>query len=201
MRPNVKQKQPVVQAAINNALSGGGTGGTTDYTDLENKPSINSVTLTGNKTSYDLGIDEVPNVNNTDDNKFLKAIYDTEKQKGDYYWDTINQLPTIGQADNNKLLKANFNSGNPQAEWTTVNTVPTYDLQTDSDKVLAVNPFDGPTWTEVANLLNGATIGNNYIEFGNGQRLYVSSTEPSAYPPDDTIPNGALGIGWEPTNP
>lgn len=34
----------------------GGSGGTTDYTDLENKPSINDVTLSGNKTSSDLGI-------------------------------------------------------------------------------------------------------------------------------------------------
>lgn len=36
--------------------SGGGSGGTTDYTDLTNKPSINSVTLSGNKTSSDLGL-------------------------------------------------------------------------------------------------------------------------------------------------
>lgn len=35
---------------------GGGGGGTTDYTDLDNKPSINNVTLSGNKTSADLGL-------------------------------------------------------------------------------------------------------------------------------------------------
>ena len=34
-----------------------GTGGTTNYSDLTNKPQINGVTLTGNKTSSDLGID------------------------------------------------------------------------------------------------------------------------------------------------
>ena len=33
-----------------------GTTGTTDYTQLENKPQINSVELTGNKTLNDLGI-------------------------------------------------------------------------------------------------------------------------------------------------
>lgn len=33
-----------------------GTGGTSDYTNLTNKPSINSVTLTGNKTASDLGL-------------------------------------------------------------------------------------------------------------------------------------------------
>jgi hypothetical protein len=35
------------------------TSGTTDYTSLSNKPSINSVTLSGNKTSADLGIPEI----------------------------------------------------------------------------------------------------------------------------------------------
>lgn len=34
----------------------GGGGGTSDYTNLENKPQINGVTLVGNKTTADLGI-------------------------------------------------------------------------------------------------------------------------------------------------
>ena len=38
------------------AASGGGIGGTTDYTALSNKPKINGVELTGDKTSEDLGI-------------------------------------------------------------------------------------------------------------------------------------------------
>lgn len=48
---------------------GGGGGGTSDYTDLTNKPQINGVTLTGNKSTSDLGINaagvglgNVPNV-------------------------------------------------------------------------------------------------------------------------------------------
>ena len=36
--------------------TGGGSGGTSDYTDLENKPQINSNTLSGNKTSAQLGL-------------------------------------------------------------------------------------------------------------------------------------------------
>ena len=36
--------------------SGGSSSGTTNYNDLTNKPSINGITLTGNKTSVDLGI-------------------------------------------------------------------------------------------------------------------------------------------------
>ena len=54
-------------------LGGSGGGGTTDYTALTNKPQINSVELTGNKTSVDLGLQpagdyalssEIPNVTN-----------------------------------------------------------------------------------------------------------------------------------------
>ena len=39
-----------------NANESGGGGGTSDYTDLTNKPSIESVTLSGNKTAADLGL-------------------------------------------------------------------------------------------------------------------------------------------------
>ena len=39
---------------------GGGGGGTSDYSDLSNKPSINGVTLVGNKTTGDLGITSTP---------------------------------------------------------------------------------------------------------------------------------------------
>ena len=61
------------------ALEVGGTkyavpsGGTSNYNDLTNKPSINGVTLSGNKTTSDLGIDKtavglgnVPNVSTND---------------------------------------------------------------------------------------------------------------------------------------
>lgn len=42
-------------ATINDGEDGGG-GGTSDYADLINKPSINSVVLNGNKTTSDLGL-------------------------------------------------------------------------------------------------------------------------------------------------
>jgi hypothetical protein len=38
------------------SATGGGSGGTMDYNDLTNKPQINNVTLTGNKSLQDLGI-------------------------------------------------------------------------------------------------------------------------------------------------
>lgn len=104
-----KQKQPVVQTAINNALSGGG-GGTTDYTELENKPQINSVTLSGNKTTSDLGIDTVPEVTSEDNGKILKATY--SEGTGTYAWET----PTSG-------LQVETDGTN---YWITVNSIRLY---------------------------------------------------------------------------
>lgn len=48
--------------ALIKALGGGsgGSGGTSNYSDLSNKPQINSVTLSGNKSFSDLGIHNLP---------------------------------------------------------------------------------------------------------------------------------------------
>ena len=54
------QAQPISHLEWIIATYGGGSGsgssGTTDYNALTNKPSINGITLTGNKTPLDLGI-------------------------------------------------------------------------------------------------------------------------------------------------
>lgn len=45
--------------------SSGGGGGTSDYDDLDNKPKIEGVTLTGNKSASDLGLassSDIPDV-------------------------------------------------------------------------------------------------------------------------------------------
>ena len=52
--PTQNSSNPVTSGGIYNALQN--AGGTTDYTDLENQPQINGVTLSGNKTSADLGL-------------------------------------------------------------------------------------------------------------------------------------------------
>ena len=52
---NIKIKQEGKNLTIS---STGGSGGTSDYKDLKNKPKINDVELSGNKTLADLGIDQ-----------------------------------------------------------------------------------------------------------------------------------------------
>lgn len=59
----------ISQSGTTLTISSTASGGTTDYTDLSNKPKINNVELTGNKTTSDLGIvipDLTDYVKNTD---------------------------------------------------------------------------------------------------------------------------------------
>ena len=71
-------------------VSVGGGGGTTDYSELSNKPKINNVTLSGNKTTSDLLIHDVPSGGSSGQvlSKASGADYDVE-------WST----PTTGVTD------------------------------------------------------------------------------------------------------
>lgn len=95
--------------------STGGGGGATDYSDLTNKPSINNITLSGNKTTSDLGIDEVPDVTSSDDGKILKASYSAST--GTYNWgnlsssDVTSVLSTAQQNAINSGITSNKVSG------------------------------------------------------------------------------------------
>lgn len=56
------------------AISGGGSGGTTDYTDLTNKPQIDGVTLVGNVSAADLGFANVATSGNYNDLSNLPTL-------------------------------------------------------------------------------------------------------------------------------
>lgn len=92
----------------------GGGGGTSDYSQLTNKPSINSVTLSGNKTSADLGlqdaiqVDTMPTASATYDGKIVQFIgtttasythgyyYECVENNGVYSWVQTNVQPSGG---------------------------------------------------------------------------------------------------------
>ena len=59
---------------------GGGTGGTTDYNALENKPQIEGNTLTGNKTADDLGLMSKTAINSALANKADKSTTYTKTE-------------------------------------------------------------------------------------------------------------------------
>lgn len=98
-----------VEGMIN--LNGGGGGGTSDYEELENKPSINGVTLSGNKTTSDLNMSyndllNKPYINNMPPSTGAD-IGDvlTHTSDGDEWAAPEKELPAISAADEGKVLK------------------------------------------------------------------------------------------------
>lgn len=71
----------VTSDAVAKAIAGGGGGGgSTDYADLTNKPKINNVELSGNKSSSDLGLASKTDLNTLSDNMGdLSELSTTEK--------------------------------------------------------------------------------------------------------------------------
>jgi len=67
------------------------SGGTTDYTALSNLPSINNVTLTGNKTTSDLGFGDLASID-------IDGASSTKFLRGDGTWATIH-IPSSGVQD------------------------------------------------------------------------------------------------------
>lgn len=58
---NLSEQQGPYQVAVRQ-LDVLNQGGTLDYGELENKPRINGVTLQGNKSSEEIGIEEITNI-------------------------------------------------------------------------------------------------------------------------------------------
>lgn len=98
----------------------GGSGGTSNYNDLSNKPSIDNVELVGNKTAEALGLtsldtftEEVTTINNLIKNNrksidTLSSQFDTiNKEKVDIDLSNAN----VGRSNANKLVNINSNGG------------------------------------------------------------------------------------------
>lgn len=102
----------------NKIIAGGiGKSGTIDYTELENKPSINDIVLEGNKTLDDLGIQPVGEY-------ATKTEVDAcAKQENTYTKDEVDQK--IAEKDSLPEQSENtygmfLQSGTPSAKWSSV---------------------------------------------------------------------------------
>ena len=115
--------------------SGGGGGGTSDYSDLENKPQINSVTLSGNKTTSDLGIDAVPTVGSGDNGKVLTAAYSSDT--GSYSWTAL----SVSAANVSGL--ATVATSGAYSDLTGTPTIPTVPITEIQKNGTAISPVSG----------------------------------------------------------
>ena len=72
----------------------GGSGGTSDHSDLTNKPSINSITLSGNKTLSDLGIQSAGSYEETANKKtsITSNSTDTDYPSAKAVWTLFNSI-------------------------------------------------------------------------------------------------------------
>lgn len=171
---------------------GGSTGGTTNYLELANKPKINNVELTGNKTLEDLGIN-IPDLENYYTKDMVNEAFLTKTNTtsftptGDYnpatkkYVDDNVKTYTAGEnitISEDNVISANVSSG------TDANAVYTY-----------YAPYSDDDWfTEgnVANILQTVkdkgysnfelcTLNGNHYALRQGGNLQNLTTEGESY--------------------
>lgn len=145
-----------------------------DYNELMNKPQINGITLSGNKTSSDLGLQGVIDSSHkldadlvddsTSTNKFVSAAQISAWTAKQDAIDSTHKLDADLVDDSTSTQK-----------FATASQL----LQIASNAAA----IDGQQETT-------ASGGNGYALI-NGIRLYVSSTAPTG-----TIPDGSIGVGW-----
>lgn len=127
----ITREEKYLKKIAENGSGGGGDSGTTNYNELENKPRIGGITLVGNKTLSDLGIN-IPDVSN--------FITDTEVEEllADYVPETVFDGTIAGfytKSETDALLTT-------KADKTTTYT------KTETDTLLASKADKSTTYTK-----------------------------------------------------
>ena len=154
-------------------LTGGIFYGTNDYEDLINKPQVNGVTLSGNKTTTDLGIiipDKTSDL--TNDSGFLTSSdVAAVAISGDY--DDLTNKPTIPAAQ----VNSDWSAESGVAEILNKPTIPskTSDLTNDSGFVQASTLAVVATSGSYIDLINKPTIPTNTSDLINDRGFLTSS--------------------------
>ena len=166
--------------------TGGGGGGTSDYTDLTNKPSINNVTLSGNKSLNDLGIQpkgnyalesEIPDVSN--------FITNTVDDLVNYY----KRTETFTKQEVNNLISAITTM-----DIQVVQTLPVQDISTTTIYLVPKTPTEtNDAYDEYIYVSNAwEHIGSTEVDLTN----YVTNTDYATAEKGGTIRvSNASGLG------
>ena len=142
----------------------GGGGGTSDYEDLDNKPSINSVTLTGNQTTTTLGLfsgdyDELTN------KPELAAV----ATSGDY--DDLTNTPTIPAAQ----VNSDWNAASGVAQILNKPTIPNL-TPVDVTSQITITKSSGNWSVNTYSAYRTGNVVTLYIKFeGNGSAVNAGS--------------------------
>lgn len=183
-------------ALANYSPSGGGSseGGTTDYNKLENKPSINGVTLSQNKTLKDLGIQpegayltEVPDTYKTkDENDRLYQPKGSYQPAGSYQETlvsgdnikTVNGQSLLGEGD----LTIAGGEGGGALDPLPVGTIVEYDGEEIPDGFELVENVSGDGFFKHDDGITLECWGNlQYVEVGAYSTVIIPVTLPMSY--------------------
>lgn len=169
----------------------GGGGGTSNYNDLDNKPSINGVTLTGNNSLSDLSIPSQEDVN---------AKY-TKPQGGipasDIDPSAIPSPTSIiddnaGEGDTNKVLSADkvieITAGLSEAIENVEDTIGDILVENSSESITLTNGESASTFYDNAGSLKGLTK----TSFSDGTAKYTAKSENEVNP---YVIHANLGFG------
>lgn len=186
---------------VKEKIEQGGSGGTSDYTDLANKPQINGTTIVGDKSSADLGL--LPASTrygaSISANKYMEPVTGKLKtdtilkdQNGNAMATITSDQPVVDVGCDSSGLLVTYPSARAS-----VSLSPALAGKVDKEQGKGLSTEDYTT-TEKTALAGQVTktagidsTANNYIEMGNGLRLYISSTEPTG----NDIPDGSVWVG------
>ena len=135
--------------------------GTMDYSQLNNKPSIEGVTLNGNKTAADLGLattTDIADMVTTSDIADM-ATKTWVGQQG--FLTSADEVPAVGSSDDGKVLTASYSGGTGSYSWQPASS--------------------GGSGLQVE------TDGTNYWITVNGIRLYFASSAPTGTIPNGSM--------------
>ena len=167
---------------------GSGGGGTSNYNDLTNKPSINGVTLSGNKTTSDLGIDKtavglgnVPNVSTNDQEPtFTEASTRNNIASGEKLSVILGKV----QKFFNDLKTVAFSGS--YTDLSDKPTIPAAQVNSDWNassgvaEILNKPSSYTPSSHKHGNIQNGGTLQTTDVAIANGDKLVVTDSSNSA---------------------
>ena len=192
-------------------IAGGGGGGTSDYSQLTNLPSVNGTTLLGNKTSADLGLQDaiqlttMPTASATHAGKIVQFVgtttasythgyyYECVNNGGTYSWTQLNVQPSSGGGSGHTIVNA---SGTSMSDDST------------NDRTVVSDEYELITWADwqtiVANheenlhpnaIITGAPSADGNISVDLMTKLWENQN-PSASFPAQSLPLDLSGYNY-----